>query len=280
MGGQDVLLIHGTWGNGSGWDEVAHQLTAQGYTVHAPTLPHHGRASEIDVEAEAREVAKLGLSENVDFLRGLVDAMDTTPIVIGHSLGGLYAQLLAAQVETAGVVLIGPAPPAGVFAHYPTTSALWLRYSFDWIARRPMYPVSREVWNRYVCNTTPREISDALHRDLCPESGTVYWQLGMWFLDPGRHAKVDFDAITSPVLVIAGGKDRCCTPTMVRSIARRYGARATYVEIAGADHMMITGSALPHTLRRLGRWIDENDRRAANPRVAVPARGGRGGCRR
>lgn len=156
MGTRDVLLIHGTWANGGYWEDFGAELAAQGYTVHAPTLPHHGKASEMDVRVSAREVAKLGLPENVAFLRRLVEQMETPPIIVGHSLGCLYAQLLAVEVDTPGMVLIGSAPAAGIFAEYPTTVALWLRYLPRWLAGAPMPPVSRKAWNRYICNTVPR----------------------------------------------------------------------------------------------------------------------------
>src|SRR5699024_3855234 len=109
---QDVLLIHGTWGHGGEWDDLGAELIARGFTVDAPSLPHHGRPGEIDIWDAAQRVTRLGLLDYVDFLVDRVRRMDTPPIIMGHSLGGLLAQLVAARVEHRGLVLLAPAPAA------------------------------------------------------------------------------------------------------------------------------------------------------------------------
>ncbi|WP_353114678.1 alpha/beta hydrolase [Microbacterium sp.] len=104
----------------------------------------------------------------------------------------------------------------------------------------------------------PPALADAWYEDLCAESGKVYRQMALWFLDPRRRARVDFAKIDAPVLVIAGEKDRCCTPAMNRATARRYGDRGTYVEIPGSDHMMTAGPVMPQTLGHIHRWAEEH----------------------
>src|SRR5699024_8142842 len=64
----DVLLIHGTWGHGGEWDDLGAELIARGFTVDAPSLPHHGRPGEIDIWDAAQRVTRLGLLDYVDFL--------------------------------------------------------------------------------------------------------------------------------------------------------------------------------------------------------------------
>ena len=253
---QDVLLIHGTWGHGHEWDDFSAELTERGYRVHAPTLPAHGRPADIDIWGTAEQVAGLGLLDYVEALVADARAMETPPLIVGHSLGGLLAQLVAARVPHRGLVLLGPAPAAGMFAFYPSMAALWARYIPRWILGRPMFPVAKSVWDRYICNTSDAGFSDSLYADLCAESGTAYREMVFWMFDRKRAARVDYAGITGEVLVIAGEQDRCCVPAMCRATARRYGSRADYVELEGSDHFMLGGPYMPAALAAFGAWAE------------------------
>jgi pimeloyl-ACP methyl ester carboxylesterase len=252
---QDLLLIHGTWGNGENWGDFGTELEARGFRVHRPTLRHHGHPERAGIWSNAQKIAKLGLLDYVADLKALVETMETPPIIVGHSVGALLAQLLAARVPNRGVILLGTAPAWGFFNLDPTGMAIWARYIPQWLGAKPMYPVSKRVWDKYICNTLPRELGDPFYDTLCAESGTAYRQMVLWFLDPKRHAKVDYDAVDAPVLVVAGAEDKCTVPRLSRVTARKYGQQATYVEIPNSDHMMVAGPALPKTLAAIDGWL-------------------------
>ncbi len=235
------------------------ELERRGFTVHAPTLRHHGHPREIDVWAEAQKVARLGLLDYVADLAELTAQMDSPPIVVGHSVGALLAQLLAARVPTKGQVLLGPAPAWGMWNAYPKMARIWMRYLPQWLAGKPMYPCSWETWVNHVCNSLPANITESYYSTLCAESGTAYRQMALWPLDPKRSAKVDYEAITSPVLVVAGSADEVTVPMTCRRTAEKYGDRGTYVELDGSDHMMTVGPYLEQTLAAIDVWLSEHD---------------------
>ncbi len=251
---QDVLLIHGTWCNGDNWGDFAKALEDRGFRVHAPNLRHHGAPASS--ATDAARVGSVGLLDFVADLEQLVATMPTRPIVVGHSLGALYAQLLAARVPSSGVILLGPAPAAGIYALYPSMIRLWGRYLPQALSGRPMKPVSLPIWQKMICNTQPPGLSRTYHRGLCAESGTAYRQMALWFLDPKRSSRVDFSGVTAPVLVITGSDDKCTAPQIGRATARKYGARGTCVELAGSDHMMTIGRYLPLTLETIDDWLE------------------------
>ncbi|WP_409467302.1 alpha/beta hydrolase [Streptomyces sp. HC307] len=255
----NVLLIHGTWCNGDNWGEFATELERRGYVVHALTYRHHGAPDKTDVWANAQQVGKVGLLDYVADLAKLVETMDGPPIVIGHSVGALVAQLLAVRVRTAGVVLLGPAPTAGMFNLYPTMALLWGRYLPQWLGGKPMYPVSWKAWTTLICNTTAPDIQKSYYAKLCAESGTAYRQISLWYLDPRRNARVDFDAVDAPVLVITGSEDKCTVPRIGKVTAKKYGSRGTYVELACSDHMMTVGTFMPQTLAAIDTWARDNN---------------------
>lgn len=253
---QDVLLIHGTWGHGKEWDDFGAELEQRGYRVHAPSWLGHGHPKEIDIWGTAEEVTKLGLLDYVNALCDLVRTMETPPVIFGHSVGGLLAQLVAARVPHRGIVLLAPAPAAGVFAFYPSQIKLWGGFIPRWVLGRPMYPVKKTTWDKYVCNAVPQEFSDEFYSNLCAESGRAYREMVFWMFDPKRASRVDFDKV-GDVLVVAGAEDRCCVPRMVKATANRYGGRAAYVELAGSDHMMIGGPYMKATLDAFDQWATQ-----------------------
>jgi pimeloyl-ACP methyl ester carboxylesterase len=258
MSEHHILLIHGTWCHGKNWGDFATEMERRGFTVHAPTLRHHGPPNEADVWGNAQKVTKVGLLDYVADLADLVDSMDSPPIIVGHSVGALLAQLLAARRPNKGVILLGPAPTAGMFTFYPSMVRLWMRYLPQWLSRKPMYPVSWNPRTELICNAQPAELQESYYATLCAESGTAYFEMALWFLDRAHAARVDYDAIRSPVLAITGSQDKCTVPRIGRVTAEKYGQRGTYVQLEGSDHMMIGGPYLSKTLAAVDVWLTDN----------------------
>lgn len=259
MSKKHILLIHGTWCNGGNWGAFATEMERRGFTVHAPSSLYHAPPAAADIWGNAQKVAKVGLLDYVAELVELVRTMDSPPIVVGHSMGALLAQLVAARCSTRGLVLLGPAPTAGMFSLYPSAVRLWGRYLPQWILGKPMYPVAYGPWKKLICNALPEEISADYYASLCAESGTAYREMVLWFLDPKKSSRMDYAAVTVPVLVIAGSEDKCTPPGMCRATARRYRQLATYVELKGSDHMMTVGPFLPSTLAAMDGWMAQHD---------------------
>lgn len=66
---------------------------------------------------------------------------------------------------------------------------------------------------------------------------------------------MDYRALTGPVLVTGGTRDRMISTEVPRQTAARY-ANGKYVDVEGADHMQIFGPFLPLVLRHIDQWID------------------------
>lgn len=177
---------------------------------------------------------------------------------MGLSMGGLLVQLTAARTPTAGVVAACPAPAAGIFQLYPSMTRLFFRHflqSRPWA--KPLYP-TWEAWSWGVANTQTPEVAQEMFADLVCESGRAYCEMAFPWLDRRRAARVDFDAVTSPVLVVAGAKDRVVVPAICRATASKYPG-STYVEIPNSDHLVLFGNALPVTMGHIGKWLQDHD---------------------
>jgi pimeloyl-ACP methyl ester carboxylesterase len=253
-----VVLIHGTWARGDIWAPVRAAFEERGYTVHTPTLRHH----ELPLQEGAEKIAPLSMRDYTDDLVALVDSLDSPPLIVGLSLGGLLAQLVAARTRHAGVVAACPSPAPGVFAPTPTTlrsfGSVFVRHYLQprpWA--KPLYPPTWQRWRRWFTNAQTEEVARDVFSDLVCESGRAYCELVFPFLDRGKATTVNFAGVKSPVLVIGGECDRVVPAGVVRQTAAKY-RHGTYVEIPRSDHLVFCGEALPVTMGHIDDWIVRN----------------------
>src|SRR6478672_11077728 len=88
-----IVLIHGLWMTPRSWEHFAERYRAAGHTVHAPAWP----GLEVEVEAlraDPSPLASLTISKIVDHYAAFIGTLDEKPIIMGHSFGGLFTQLL------------------------------------------------------------------------------------------------------------------------------------------------------------------------------------------
>src|SRR5476651_1365976 len=108
-----VVFIHGLWLHATSWEPWQDLFRDAGYDPIAPGWPQ-----EPDTVAEARanpeHVANIGIDDAVGHYAGIIDAIGTPAVIIGHSFGGLIAEKLLGQDLAAAAVAIDPAQIKGV----------------------------------------------------------------------------------------------------------------------------------------------------------------------
>ncbi|MEV5962552.1 alpha/beta fold hydrolase [Kribbella sp. NPDC051952] len=250
---EHVVLIHGTWGRGNHFHEARAAFEARGFVVHTPTLRHH----ELPLEEGSAQIATLSLTDYVDDLVKVCESLDSPPLILGHSLGGLLAQLVAARTPHAGLIAVCPAPAAGIFAMYPSMSRLFLSH---YLQPRPWTKPLRPTWKKFHVGgriTQTPEDSRALYEDLVCESGRAYCEMAFPQLDRRKASRVDYANISGPVLIFAGTEDLTVVPAVCRAAAAKY-PNATYQEILNADHMLLFGNVLQTTMTHIDDWLVAN----------------------
>jgi pimeloyl-ACP methyl ester carboxylesterase len=173
-------------------------------------------------------------------------------------MGGLLAQLVAGRTRHAGVVAACPSPIAGIYAMSPMLLRLGLGHFLQprpWA--KPVYPLTWEQFRKSTANAQTEEHARELFAGLVCDSGRVMCEVGFPRLDRAKAATVNYSAITTPVLVIAGECDRILLPRIARQTAARY-QQATYVEIPRSDHLVFSGKALLVTMGHIDDWIARN----------------------
>ena len=255
-----VVLIHGSWGRGEQWASARAAFEERGYTAHTPTLRYH----ELPLREGAMKVASLSLRDYTDDLVALVNSLDSPPLLLGHSMGGLVAQMVAARTRHAGLVAACPAPAAGIFGATPISFRIFLPHLLrarPWA--KPWCPPTFERFRRWIANTQSENIAQEIYDGLVCESGRYVWELFLAVPKLSKVTVVDFAAVTTPVLAMGAECDRIVASGIVRQTAARY-QHGTYVEIPRCDHMVFSGAALPVTMSYIDDWMARNHVLAAD----------------
>ncbi|WP_407662906.1 alpha/beta hydrolase [Mycobacterium tilburgii] len=105
-----VVLIHGNWSRGEQLAAARAAFEKRGFTAHTPKLCYH----ELSIHEGAKKIASLSLRDYTHDLVAFVNSLDSPPLLVGHSMGGLLAQLVAARTPHIGLVAACPAPASGI----------------------------------------------------------------------------------------------------------------------------------------------------------------------
>jgi pimeloyl-ACP methyl ester carboxylesterase len=206
-----LLFVHGAFATHfpfAGWMRFFEQRDWRALAV-----ARHGRCGLPPARAEGLTTAAY-----LDDLHRVLDALDTPPVLIGHSLGGLLAQRLAEQGRCTAAVLLAPAPPWILLPQLDALARLLPMLPAILSGRpiRPSYATAAHAVLNHVPEPDRRRIYDALVH----ESGIVYREMmfGMVRVDPRK--------VRCPIYVVGAEDDRLISPFLAREIAKYYRTQA------------------------------------------------------
>jgi pimeloyl-ACP methyl ester carboxylesterase len=239
-----ILLLHGVFGRPSLLRPWMRYLESAGYPVHAPAMP--GREpTDDDV------LGRTGIEDCFAVALDAYDGIGERAIVIGHSMGGLLAQKVAAARDPLAIVLLASVPPGVLWPRLRPLPHLFAVMP-KVLAGRPFLPSARTM-REVPLSTLPAAEQDALIPHLVRDSGRVFREMSMG----ASPTKVRARDVTCPVLCVTAGRDENVAPWISRRIAKRYGAERQ--DHPRLPHWIIAESALdevaPPVLEWLGRTI-------------------------
>lgn len=237
-----IVMIHGMWGGAWCWDNFKTFFETRGYRCLTPTLRHHDIAPD---RPPPQALGTTSLLDYVDDLAREIERLDETPVITGHSMGGLLAQMLASRGYGSALVLVSSAAPAGIFALSGSVVK-----SFRSIITKWGFVPRWGFWKKPHRQTFAESVFSTLHKlneeeqwavfnKFVPESGRAAFETGLWLIDSRRAAAVDPSTITCPVLLVGGRDDRLTPVSVLRRIAKRYKEVSTCKEFENHGHWLL-----------------------------------------
>lgn len=247
-----ILMIHGMCCGAWCWENYRRFFEADGYRCVVTTLPYH------DVDPRNVPDHRLGTTSLLDYAEALereVEHLGEKPIVMGHSMGGLLAQILGARALAKAMVLLTPAAPSGILAlRYSVIRSFWSGLTSWGFWRKPMrFTFGEAVYS--MLHLLPANEQKETFENFVYESGKAAFEMGFWLLDSKGASKVDESKVTCPVLVIAGALDRITPASVVRQVASKYKAVSTCKEFENHGHWVLAEPGWQEVAAYVSGWL-------------------------
>ena len=205
---QPIVFVHGLWLLPSSWDRWAALFEEAGFTALTPGWPDDP-ATVAEANAHPEVLAGKTVGQVADHIEQVIRALKKKPAIIGHSFGGLLAQILAGRGCSAATVAVDPAPFRGVLP-LPISA---LRSAFPVLGnpanRHRAVPLTYEQFRYAFANAVSEEEAKALYETYAvPAPGAPLFQAATANLNPWTEVKVDTEnPDRGPLLIISGEKD-------------------------------------------------------------------------
>lgn len=248
-----LVMIHGMFVGPWCWENFKSYFENKGYICLTPCLRFHDKSWN---QPPNEKLVNTSITDYLEDVERVLNHIKEKPIIIGHSMGGLLAQMLAERNRAKAIVLISPAPPWGTF-HITTATLklLWLNKPRLASINKPLKPnFEGAVYSSM--HLLSRGEQEKVFSKFTYESPKVVSQITFWFLDFRKSTYVDAKRVTCPVLTVVGTEDRLTPPALVRKIHERYRNVSTYLELPHQSHMLIAEPGWEKVATAILRWIE------------------------
>jgi pimeloyl-ACP methyl ester carboxylesterase len=256
-----ILFIHGAWLTANSWDSFQAYFEAQGYTTLAPSWP----SKETSVNAlranPPEALARLSAEEILGYYTHIIQEQAEPPILIGHSFGGLFVQILLDRGLGAAGVAIDPAAPKGIMPPLIAFRAL-SGVLLTWAFWKKVVQMSFKQFQFGFVNGLPLEVQRAAYDTyVVPESGKLFSQAVNAAFDPHSPLAVNFHNTTrAPLLLTAGTQDHTVPMSQVTANYYKYRqtpARTDYLKFEGRTHWLIKQEGWEEVAQKIGTWLND-----------------------
>ncbi|HEY1429495.1 MAG TPA: alpha/beta hydrolase [Candidatus Tumulicola sp.] len=240
---QPIMFVHGLWLLPSSWEPWIQLFEDAGYSAFAPGWPDDPETAD-QGNADPSVFAKKSIGQVADHYERIARTLSSKPVVVGHSFGGLIAEILAGRGCSACTVAISPAAFQGVLP-LPVSA---LKSAFPVLKnpanRNRAIPLTFDQFDYAFCNALDTDEAKKLYDTYAvPGAGLPLFQAASANFDPWSQDKVDHaNADRGPLLVVAGELDHT-VPSVVShaayDIQKKNASNVTeFLEMPGRGHSL------------------------------------------
>jgi pimeloyl-ACP methyl ester carboxylesterase len=242
-GPDTIVLIHGLWMTPLSWEHWVERYRDREYRVLTPAWP--GLDVGIDqIRADSSAIDNLGIEEILDSYDTVIRQLENPPIIMGHSFGGAFTEILLDRGLGAAGVAIDAAAVRGI-TKLPFST---LKSGFPVLKspankHRAVALTFEEFHYSFTNTMSDEDARAAFERYAAPGPGRVLWEGAFANFNPRTPLKLDFkNADRAPLLLIAGGSDHVVPAIVDKATAKRFErseAMTEYKEFPGRSHFTI-----------------------------------------
>jgi non-heme chloroperoxidase len=228
-----VVFIHGLWLLPSSWDRWAELFEQAGYAAVTPSWPDDPETID-EARAHPEVFAGKTLGQVADHVAGVIEALTKKPVVMGHSTGGLLAQMIADRGLSAATVAIDPGPFRGVLPLPVSTLRATAPVLRNPLNRKRAVTLTlgqfKYGWANALSDDEAKQLYDSYH---VATPGVALMQMANANLNPWTEAKLDpANPNRGPLLIIEGEKDHTVPWAIANASYKRQRHNAAVTEIA------------------------------------------------
>jgi pimeloyl-ACP methyl ester carboxylesterase len=227
-----VVFIHGLWLLASSWDRWGAVFEEAGYAAVAPGWPADPE-TVADANAHPDLMAGKTVGQVADHYTQVIGQLKKKPAVIGHSFGGLIAQIVAGRGLATATVAVDPAPFRGVlplpFSALKSASPVLLNPANRSRAIALTYEQFRYGWANALGEDEAKDLYRTFH---VPGPGAPIFQAAMANLNPWTEVKVNTtNAARGPLLILSGENDHTVPWSVANASYKQQSRNAGVTEI-------------------------------------------------
>jgi len=263
-----IVLIHGLWMTPASWEEWAERFRSLGHEVIVPSWPGIGDRTAEQVRADPHSLAGIGLLEVVDHYDRIIRALPEPPIIMGHSFGGIFTQMLVDRGLGLSAVAVEPGSTAGILTLPASTLRTGVPVLTNPFRRNAASPISKAHFHYTFGNDLTRVASDLeWEKNAIPSYNRLFFD-GVLALPKARTGitRVNFTkADRAPLLLIAGEIDHVAPPAISKALYKRYiegPSLVEYKEFPGRTHRIVGQKGWEEVADFALNWAMTHTRRA------------------
>jgi pimeloyl-ACP methyl ester carboxylesterase len=241
MAKKTIVFIHGLWIHSSSWQAWMDFFQAKGYQTLNPGWPGDS-ATVAASRANPDAIANHGVTEIADSYEKVIKGLSEPPILIGHSFGGLLAQILLGRGVAAAAVAIDPAPMKGVWQLPVSTLKASLPVLGNPFNLKKAYSLTYDDFRYGFANAVPEaEAHELYDKWTIPGPCRPLFQAATAAF-AGMETKVNTDNTTrGPLLITGGGSDHIAPPILGQASAKKYNSSVVtdFKLFEGRGHSLI-----------------------------------------